>query len=272
MIDLSKLIEPILDATEIAGETILSYFGQKELLNVSLKEDSTLITQADLASHDIIIKEIQQITPDIPIISEEDEVPEYDQRKDWPYCWIVDPLDGTRGFVDNSEEFSINIALVEKDKAIFGIIYAPISKMFYYAYSGSGAYKYVKNHKPQQLHTKPINWSNLKVLVGQYYRSKRMAAIEALVKIQIIRLNSALKFGAVADAIGDIYPRYGPTCEWDTAAGQCILEEAGGIVVDLNGQTLTYNKASMSNPAFLATGDPSQVDRVLGILREANNK
>ena len=259
--ELINLLDPIIAIAEQAGQAIEPYFAQDRALKVQHKVDRTLVTEADLAAQTIITAGLQQLAIKYPIVSEEDQVwEEYAIRKEWPRYWLVDPLDGTKGFVNHLPEFSVNIALIENNKPILGVIYAPISQVCYYAALEQGAFR---KHQGviKRLHGSVFDPNNPRIIMGQYHQPRQFLEFFKGKSFQLLRLNSSLKFGCLAEGSADIYPRFGPTSEWDTAAGQCLLREVGGIVVDFEGQSLQYNaKPSLLNPKFIALSDRSALD------------
>ena len=256
--ELLNLLDPVIAIAEQAGKAIVPYFAQDRLLKVQHKMDCTLVTEADIAAQAIIKTELQKLTVHYPIVSEEDQQwEEYAIRKEWSRYWLVDPLDGTKGFVNHLPEFSVNIALIENNAPILGVIYGPMTQICYYAAFEQGAYK--KQHGIiKRLHGAVFNPNNPRIILGQYHQSRQFLELFQGKSFQLLRMNSSLKFGCLAEGSADIYPRFGPTSEWDTAAGQCLLHEIGGIVVDFAGQSLQYNaKPSLLNPKFIALSDRS---------------
>lgn len=265
--EISHLLPPCIKIAKLAGDKILEYWGKSDL-GIIQKSDKTPVTAADLAAHEILYESLYRLTPDLPILSEEGSIPNYSERCRWNTYWILDPLDGTRGFVRGSSEFTVNIALIVKHKPMLGIIYAPVTKIIYYATYQGGSFKQVSDNPPQilklSLEKNPI-W---KIAVGQFHRVQKLEnVIPKSWKYSWLRMNSSLKFGALAEGKAHIYIRFGPTCEWDIAAGQCILEEVGGLTVDLTGQPLKYNcKSSLLNPNFIALSNPAFISQWLEIL------
>ena len=254
-----------------AGQDILKYYAlPNEAMHVAHKKDNTPVTAADLCAHEIIYRGLQTLTPQIPILSEEGNIPRWEVRRRWERYWLLDPLDGTRGFVERRDEFTVNIALIERHRPMLGIVYAPVPKECYFAKQKCGVFKQVNDESPKRIHTKPMNWESFSVLLGQYLRSPRLPELfKSIAGCQVIRLNSSLKFCRIAEGEGDLYPRFGDTSEWDTAAAQCILEVAGGGVVDLNGKALQYNaQASLVNPAFVVMGDLTQKTKLIELVEE----
>ena len=253
--DLSQLTQAVITIAKTASEKILAVYNTE--FDVTSKEDNTPLTEADMAAHHAITEGLAQLTPQIPILSEESVDIPFDVREQWRRYWLVDPLDGTREFVKRNGEFTVNIALIDDHKAILGVIHTPVSGILYYANNQQGAFKHIPGSEPAAIscRQKPQD----KTLVAGS-RSHRGASLnEFLEKIgehEIISMGSSLKSCLVAEGSVDIYPRLGPTSEWDTAAAQCIVENAGGQILDLSMKPLLYNtKDSLLNPHFLVIGD-----------------
>lgn len=225
---------------------------------VSYKKDKSPLTEADLVSHRVVEKGLRQLTPEIPILSEESAHVSFAQRKLWKCYWLVDPLDGTKNFVRRNGEFTVNIALIEEHQPTLGVIVVPTTGMAYTAVLGQGANSYNSNNRSYPL-TMTIRKSEQpwRVTLGH----SRVGATSQLFFQHLkghekIFMGSSLKFCTLAEGQADIYPCFGPTSEWDTAAGQCILTEAGGRVTDLSINTLRYNtKDSLINLPFVAFRD-----------------
>ena len=254
-----RLTRDALSIAHHAGKCIVEVYGGT--YEVDFKSDNTPVTTADLAAHHVIIKELQQLEPRLPVLSEESDGISFEERHLWPTYWLVDPLDGTREFLRRNGEFSVNIALVHENRPIAGVIVAPVLDIAYYATQGSGAYKQVGSETPEIIHVRtapsPVTVAKSRSpTVGprlQYF-------LDELGEHDEIPMGSALKSCLVAEGAADIYARLGPTGEWDTAAAQCIVEEAGGYIRDLHRRNLTYNqRESLINPAFLVFGD-DQID------------
>ena len=263
-----------------AGQAILDVYHSD--FSVEYKTDSSPLTLADKRSHEVIVRHLAKC--DIPILSEEGKNIPYEERKTWDRLWIVDPLDGTKEFVKRNGEFTVNVALVENHKPVLGVIFVPEKKALFFAAGELGAYKLEKNltpeeFEPNQGHKKPGDRLNdiielsdrlpanhsplpLYTIVGS--RSHQTPELQAYVeekrrkfgKVEFIAAGSSQKFCVVAEGRADIYPRLGPTMEWDTAAGQAIAENAGAKVVGYdNQQPLTYNKEDLYNPWFIVLRD-----------------
>lgn len=253
---MTELFDTALLAAKQASAVILQHYQQREQLTIQTKADSTPVTQADIAA-DAILQSI--LSKSYPVLSEESAVTPYRERQQWQRYWLVDPIDGTKEFIAGTGEFCICIALIEQHRPVLGLIYLPISQEYYYAYDGSAAYKYSAG-QCQAIHCHGLNGEAINVMMSRRHGKKRFLAFLANRKqYQILHQGSAIKFGKIAEGKADIYPRFGPSCEWDTAAGQCIVEAAGGNVMDLQGNVLEYNtKASLLNPEFIAVGDAQQ--------------
>ena len=252
MIDLLNKIEQ----TAIkAGKAILKIYESKDL-DVEFKADDSPLTKADLAAHNVIMNDLKKITPDIPILSEESADISFTQRSHWKKYWLVDPLDGTKEFIKRNGEFTVNIALIEAGKPILSVVYVPVKDTVYTAAKGYGAFK-KEGGICQKINTyKPAR--NVPVVVGSrsHMSDDVKNYLKKLGKHEMTSMGSSLKFCLVAEGRADLYPRLGLTSEWDTAAAQCIVEQAGGKVVTMDNQSLQYNtKESLLNPYFMVYGD-----------------
>ena len=256
MILLEGLLSTVKAVAHQAGQAILDYY-QQDHIAVTLKPDKTPVTKADLVAHDVIVQGLSKLTPNYPILSEESADIAFQQRQQWQRYWLVDPLDGTKEFIEKTDEFSVNIALVEVGKPIMGVIYAPVEKNLYWAVQGQGAFKQMTGQSVTSMVTRRFQSGKMVATVSRRHGRRKIAQLmRQLGGGEFAIRGSALKFALVAEGKADVYLRFGPSSEWDSAAGQCILEEAGGKVMDLSGRTLRYNsQASLSNPVFLAVGD-----------------
>jgi 3'(2'), 5'-bisphosphate nucleotidase len=223
------------------------------------KSDKTPVTEADLMAHAYLSQALQKLTPAIPIISEEAVIPNFETRQAWSRYWLIDPLDGTREFLDHTDEFAINIALIEHQQPVLGVVYLPVSKTCYYAAQGMGAYKQIENHDPQAICTRTRNsQEEMIVLTSRRNDGKRVSAFtKALPNAQLVRYGSTVKLCLIAEGSADVYMRFSHMLEWDLAAGHCILKEAGGQVCLITGETLAYNTPELMHPNFFAIGCPT---------------
>lgn len=252
-----ETVEEIYSLLDRAGQAIRDLYHQTSI-DTMIKSDKSPVTAADLLSNKIIIHGLNTSFPDIPIISEEIETPAYEQRKTWEYVWILDPLDGTKGFINKTGEFTINLALIQAGKLLAGFIYVPVQQQMYFAVRGFGAYEYQpeKEHRRLQARSFNKNDDGIRVLASRHHNNAlTQAHINTLNHPEVMERGAALKFVSIADGQADYYPKMAHIMEWDTAPGQIILEEAGGSVVQVdNGQPLMYNKHDLYNPYFIASG------------------
>jgi 3'(2'), 5'-bisphosphate nucleotidase len=252
--ELQKLIEPVVALAEDAGRAILEVYSTN--FDVQSKADESPLTQADLASHRRIAAGLAELTPDIPIISEEDGLPEYSVRGQWTRYWLIDPLDGTREFVNRNGEFTVNIALIDLHCPVFGVVHVPVQGKTYIGCKGSGAAMRIGDADWQPIRVAESSAQPVRVVGSRSHRGASLDAyLAALGEHAMVPMGSSLKFCVVAEGGADIYPRLGPTSEWDTAAAQAVVEEAGGKVVTLDGKPMKYNaKTDILNPHFLVIG------------------
>lgn len=251
-----ELLPAVRDIAHQAALKILAVYDTD--FAIEHKDDRSPLTEADMAAHQTIVNGLKSLTPDIPILSEESGEIDFATRKHWQLYWLVDPLDGTREFIKRNGEFTVNIALVSGHDVILGVVYVPVTGVCYFAARGHGAFKTAPDCEPQAIHTRPAQPDNLAVAGSRSHGSERFQEfLQQLGDVEIVTIGSSLKHCMVAEGHVDAYPRFGPTSEWDTAAAQCVVEEAGGIVTDLKLQPLRYNtKDSLLNPSFVVIGDP----------------
>jgi 3'(2'), 5'-bisphosphate nucleotidase len=265
----NRLTQEALAIARRAGERIVEVYADVDC-EVAYKADNTPVTTADRAAHDVILERLRQLDPVLPVLSEESDPISFSERHEWPIYWLVDPLDGTREFLRRNGEFSVNIALVAGNRPVAGVIVAPVLDIAYFATQGSGAFKQVGNEAPQAIHVRPAPPLVTVARSRSPTTGPRLQQfLDAIGEHDEIPMGSALKSCLVAEGAADIYARLGPTGEWDTAAAQCIVEEAGGHIRDMNSRDLTYNmRESLINPAFLVFGDDA-VDWVKHLPPEA---
>jgi len=241
-------------AREAAAAILEVYEGA---FDVERKADASPLTAADMAAHRCIVAGLARLAPDIPVLSEEaaEETPAA-VRREWRRLWLVDPLDGTREFVKRNGEFTVNIALIDDGVPVFGVIQAPVTGALWHAQQGIGAFRR-DGEAEMQIRARTPATSPLRVAASRSHRDPRTEALMARIgQVETVALGSSLKFCRLAEGGMDVYPRFGPTSEWDTAAGQCILEAAGGCVIDPKGRPLRYNQRdTILNGDFLALGD-----------------
>lgn len=261
----SELREATIDIARTAAAAIMEIYDGD--FAVQHKGDDSPLTAADMAAHHCIVDALARLTPDIPVLSEESahEVPAA-RRRQWSRMWLVDPLDGTREFVKRNGEFTVNIALIEDGEPVFGVVQAPVTGVLWHGGRGMGAQRRELGGASRDvpLHTRSPAVVPLRVAASRSHRDPRSEAFIARMaastggEVEPVGLGSSLKFCKLAEGGMDVYPRFGPTSEWDTAAGQCVLEGAGGCVLDAKGRPLRYNQRdTILNGEFVALGDPA---------------
>ena len=254
--DLPRLLDAALELAQAAGRRILEVYQSD--FAVTHKQDESPLTQADLAAHTLIVETLGGLAPALPVLSEEAADIPYATRRAWPRYWLVDPLDGTREFVKRNGEFTVNIALVENHRPVLGVVHAPALNLTYGAARGAGAFK-VEDGARAPIRTRALP-ARPAFVVSRSHKDPALAALLARAPSHdAIGRGSSLKFCLIAEGSADFYPRLGPTSEWDTAAGQCVVEQAGGAVLRLPELTpLGCNeKDSVLNPSFAVLGDPA---------------
>ena len=237
-----------------AGAAIMDIYAGE--FNVELKGDDSPLTCADRASHQVIVAGLSAETPDIPILSEEGRDIPYAERGAWPRFWLVDPLDGTKEFIKRNGEFTVNIALVEGGRVVAGVVYVPAQEALYYGCRPDGAWKGAQESAMAPIKVRLADHDyGLTVVMSRSHPSPELQSfLQEITVAEAMPVGSSLKLCVVAEGKADLYPRLGPTMEWDTAAGQAIVEAAGGTVTQLDGTPLLYNKESLLNPHFVVRG------------------
>ena len=252
---LADLLPQVVLLARKAGVSIMTIYRAGNI-DVQIKMDASPLTQADLASHRIIVEGLSRLTPDWPILSEESTKIPFEQRSAWQRYWLVDPLDGTKEFINRTGEFTVNIALIEYGFPILGVVFAPVIERMYFALTGSGAFRELGG-KTSQVTVCAYNGGTARIVASRSHRGEKLDAFLAGIgEHEAVSMGSSLKLCLVAEGSADLYPRLGPTMEWDTAAAQCIVEAAGGAVEDINGIRLRYNKPDLLNPEFMVSGNP----------------
>jgi 3'(2'), 5'-bisphosphate nucleotidase len=241
-----------------AGREILRIYDSN--FEVQHKADQSPLTQADLRAHTVLVNGLKALTPHIPILSEEASDIAYAERRDWSSLWLVDPLDGTREFVSRNGEFTVNVALIEQHRPVLGVVHVPTRDITFSGLMQVGAYKQLADAAPVRISTQRPAAQPLRVVSSRSHASEGSNDYErALGPYTVVKIGSSVKFSIVAEGAADLYPRLGATSEWDTAAGQAVLEAAGGRVTDLQGQVLRYNtREGLLNPYFVAYADDSR--------------
>jgi len=254
-----RLIERAKKAAIGAGALIMNYYQYPSHVNQRAKADKTPVTDADIEAHHYIEQQLAAQGQGIPLLSEEHMLPSFHERQKWHSYWLIDPLDGTKEFLRQKPEFVVCIALIEQHYPTIGVIYHPVSQTLYFAQQGEGAYMLQGRHK-KRISAKKRRTGPTKVYCSPRHRLHPKAKDLLPSNCQYIPVGSALKFCYVAQGLGDIYPGFGRTAEWDVAAGQCVLEQAGGAVVDEKGNRFSYNyKPSLTTQPFWAVSDPALI-------------
>lgn len=249
-------VQAIIDIARQAGQSIMQIYKQD--FAVEQKADQSPLTVADQTAHQIIVEGLAKLDPQTPILSEEGRAIGFDERSKWQRFWLVDPLDGTKEFIKKNDEFTVNIALIEQGFPVIGVVYAPALDTLYVG-TPTEAYKVDDTGNRTELKVKAEKSNTLTIVESRSHPSKELEDLMTQLKseyaeVQRIQRGSSLKLCAVAEGVADLYPRLGPTMEWDTAAGQAVVEAAGGQVTTLDGKRLSYNKESLLNDYFLVQG------------------
>ncbi len=250
-------VERVIDIAHRAGAEIMKIYATD--FDVESKSDESPLTAADLASHKTIIEGLEALEDGRPILSEESKAISWSERSGWQQYWLVDPLDGTKEFVKRNGEFTVNIALIENGVPTFGVVYAPVKEWTYVGDQASGAFKLEGGEKRAIAATASAR-SPLRVVGSRSHAGDRLQGyLDNIGDHNIVPMGSSLKLCLVAEGEADLYPRLGPTSEWDTAAADAVVRAAGGYVTDTALEALKYNaKESILNPEFLVFGDDSR--------------
>lgn len=246
----------VIDLVHKAGDVILPFWQGD--LDVEQKADESPVTAADLAAHRVLADGLRALAPDVPVLSEEDCNIPLEQRAEWTRWWLVDPLDGTKEFIAGSDEFTVNVALIERGRVVFGVVGIPAGGRCYYGGAGLGAWREDRGEEPEEISVRISPADVFTVVASKRHTSpaqERLLAglAERFGDLQLANIGSSLKFCLLAEGSADCYPRLAPTSQWDTAAAQGVLEGAGGEVLDLRGQPFVYAaRESLLNESFLA--------------------
>lgn len=245
------MIEEVIAIAKEAGNKILDFYDDD--IEVESKADDSPLTKADLAAHHYIIDNLKVLTPDLPIISEESGVPEFEERKIWNKYWLVDPLDGTKEFIKKNGEFTVNIALIEDGIPVLGVVYAPAMNLLYYGQKGKGSFRQKDDVEIEQIFSEKTDKSKpISIIESRSHGSPALEEFLDKEGIQVkdrVKSGSSLKICLVADETADLYPRMGPTMEWDVAAGDAVYRYSAKDGVHESG--IKYNKENLLNPNFV---------------------
>jgi len=257
MTDRQSLLDPVADIARRAGAAILEVYNGPDF-DVERKGDDSPLTAADLAAHKLIVKGLAELTPDIPVHSEESEGITWEMRRDWQRYWLVDPLDGTKEFIKRNGEFTVNIALIEKGVPVLGVVHVPVMGVTYLGGEGIGAFKESESGR-ETIQVRSTPPKAIVMVASRSHGTDTIAVLEGLIgqrlgPVELTSMGSSLKLCLVAEGRADIYPRLAPTSEWDTAAADAVVRAAGGTVVNTDFEPLQYNKQNILNPHFLVLG------------------
>ncbi len=263
LMTLQDLLAPVSAIARQAGAAILAVYNSDEH-GVQYKADESPLTLADLAAHQLIVEALYTLTPEWPVLSEESANVPWATRRTWSRYWLVDPLDGTKEFINRNGEFTVNIALIDQGVPVLGIVFVPTLDLLYLGAQGLGAWKEEQGRRTQIATTRVLqDQQHLRVVASRRHEGADLEAWLAQARrrfpaLELVSMGSSLKICLVAEGRADVYPRLAPTAEWDTAAAQGVLEAAGGILTDLAFQPYRYNrKDDLLNPHFYALGDPA---------------
>jgi 3'(2'), 5'-bisphosphate nucleotidase len=248
----SSILPDVIKVADAASEKVLHIYESN--FKVEYKEDQSPITAADIASHEVIVHGLRSISRDIPILSEEGKSIPWEERRHWHRFWLIDPIDGTKDFTQRTGEFTVNIALIENGEPVMGVVTAPALKEAYWGVVGEGAYKRDRTGKVHRIRVAEPKDAKRVVASKNHLNEETRQFIDTLGEHELVQAGSSLKFCRIAEGHADIYPRLGPTCEWDTAAAHAVLLAAGGRIETLEGEPLKYGKEDVLNPFFVAAG------------------
>jgi 3'(2'), 5'-bisphosphate nucleotidase len=248
------VLEEIIPIARLAGKAIMDVYEHG--IEIQHKQDNSPLTQADLAAHVIIENGLAALIPELPVLSEESAAIPFGTRRQWSNYWLVDPLDGTREFIKRNGEFTVNIALIENHRPVMGVVFAPALNLLFYAAQGQGAFRQLGSKPPQAIKARTFDSTQVTVAGSRSHAGEELLRfLDRMGPHMLISMGSSLKICLVAEGRADVYPRLGLTSEWDTAAAQCVLEEAGGRLIGMDNEPFRYNlKESLLNPHFFAVG------------------
>ncbi|MGX1201857.1 3'(2'),5'-bisphosphate nucleotidase CysQ [Marinobacter sp. MBR-105] len=249
----SSILPDVIKIADEASEKVLHIYQSD--FKVNYKEDHSPITAADIASHDMIVKGLRQISRDIPILSEEGAEIPWEERKKWRRFWLIDPIDGTKDFTQRTGEFTVNIAMIEDGEPVMGVVTAPALKEAFWGIRGEGAHMRDRTGRVHRIRVAEPKETLRVVASKNHLNEETRAFIDTLGAHETVQAGSSLKFCRIAEGHADMYPRMGPTSEWDTAAAHAVLVAAGGKVQTPEGQPLVYGKENILNPNFIAAGN-----------------
>ena len=251
----SNILKSIIDTSYLAGEKILEIYNDNNYKSsIEIKKDATPLTIADKASNNVIINSLKKINTKIPILSEEEKEIDFSSRKDWNRFWLVDPLDGTKEFINRNGEFTVNIALIEDSSPVMGVVYAPVKKKLWYGLKNHGSFLINNKEKPIKISKKKPLDEIIKIVSSRSHANdkKLKKYLKKFKKHEIVSMGSSIKMCLVADGTAHYYPRFGPTMEWDTGAAHAVVKYANGNIYNIDTkEELIYNKENLLNPGFI---------------------
>ncbi len=266
MLEDAQMLNELDRIAAAAGREIMSVYSRTGDVVFSEKADSSPLTEADTRANTLICRELRALSPQIPLLSEEGDLPAYEQRQQWNEYWLIDPLDGTKEFISKNGEFTVNIALIRTGFPVMGVVHAPVTGISWLGVIGLGAWKRSDGGELEHIRTAALAHdgaqTTLRVLASRRHGEQALESLlaglgKSFNSIELGNMGSSLKFCALAEGKADFYPRLAPTSEWDTAAAQAVLEAAGGLVLKTDFTPLRYNsKEDVLNPSFLAIADP----------------
>lgn len=256
--EISQMTTAVVEIARRAGAEIMTIYDSD--FDIETKADDSPLTAADRASHELILGALHELTPDIPAWSEESATIDFATRSGWGQFWLIDPLDGTKEFIKRNGEFTVNIALIRDHEPVLGVVHVPATRRDYFGAAGNGAFVIDDGGTAERIAVSRTAESPIRVVGSRSHRGRSLETyLERLGPHVMVPMGSSLKLCLVAAGAADVYPRLGPTSEWDTAAAQAVVEAAGGQVVDLQGRRLLYNtKKEVLNPHFIVFGDRSR--------------
>tara|TARA_B110000263_G_scaffold119247_1_gene103851 strand:+ start:2801 stop:3571 length:771 start_codon:yes stop_codon:yes gene_type:complete len=251
----TELLKSILEISYLAGDKILEIYNDNNYKSsIEIKKDASPLTIADKASNNIIVNSLTKINNTIPILSEEEKEIDFSTRKNWNQFWLVDPLDGTKEFINRNGEFTVNIALIENNTPVMGVVYAPVKNKLWYGLKNHGSYIINKNKEPIKISKEEPSGGIIKIVSSRSHANneKLKNYLKKFKKFEIVSMGSSIKMCLVADGSAHYYPRFGPTMEWDTGAAHAVVKYANGNIYNIDtNKELTYNKENLLNPGFI---------------------
>nr|WP_208022379.1 3'(2'),5'-bisphosphate nucleotidase CysQ [Aestuariicella hydrocarbonica] len=261
------MLNEVIELCRQAGDAILEVYQRTDSLDIHTKADHSPLTAADLAAHRVLASALPPLLDGVPVLSEEGELPDFSARRHWNRYWLVDPLDGTKEFINRNGEFTVNVALIERGEPVLGVVHVPVLGVTYAGEKGKGAVKIANGTRSaiatRRIHQVQQAGQPLAVVASRRHGTDAVDDLLARIRSQLgpiesKSMGSSLKLCLIAEGAADFYPRLAPTCEWDTAAAQAVVEAAGGVVLDAQLKGLRYNqKDSLLNPFFYVIGDRS---------------